>query len=62
VLLHAPAKACKGVLHRLGNMERLSGFVSLLDEYPIVQVKWLALINHGSTLFFLVHFRQVEVR
>jgi hypothetical protein len=52
VLLHAPAKACKGVLRRLGDVERLPAVVRPLNERPIIQVKWLALINHASTLFF----------
>jgi hypothetical protein len=34
-------------------MERLSGVVGPLNERPIIQIKWLASVNHASTLFLL---------
>ena len=53
MLLHPLAKAGHSVLYRLGHMERLSGVVRTLDERLIIQIKWLASVNHASTLFLL---------
>lgn len=53
MLLHPLAKAGHSVLYCLGHMKRLSGVVGPLDERPIIQIKWLASVNHASTLFLL---------